>query len=152
VTVVLDSPRASLLVGQVIEKCGSDPLVATVVIRTGGQQMAGKSNTGAGQMARFSLVRELNILAVQGRTDISEVPKDWAERQGAPMAPCPALTGAALRIYTLTGTRQDPNFSLVGVIGLLGVESELAITTLTEVLRGNGFLLFSDLPLAGAQD
>lgn len=150
-TVVLDALRAELLVRAVIEKCGSSPLVATVVTRAGGQQIGEKSNTGVGQMARFSVVRELNIRAVQGRTDLSEAPTDWAERQPTAIGPAPELTGAALRIFTKTGTLDDPNFQLVGVIGLVGIESKAAVEILADVITSHGFLLYSDLPQAGAQ-
>lgn len=150
-SVVLDSPRAELLVRGAVEKCGNDALVASVVTHPGGKSLAEKHNVGTGQMARTFMVRDLNLLAAQGREDIGEVPTDWSRRQATAVIPAPALTGAALRIYARSGTPDAPSYQLVGVIGLLGIEAERAVAILTEVVSSNGFFLHSDLPQAGAQ-
>lgn len=150
-SVVLDPPRAELLVKEAVEKCGNGALIASVVTHPGGKSLAEKHNVVAGQMARTFLVRDLNLLAAQGREDISEVPADWSRRQATAVIPAPAPTGAALRIYSMSGTSDAPTYRFVGVIGLLGIEAERAVAVLTEVISHNGFFLHSDLPQAGAQ-
>jgi hypothetical protein len=150
---VLDAPRADVLVARVIEVCAREypgVLVTSLVSRPGGQRIADRSTAKAGQMALTLQVREINNIAVS-RGDLIGIPQDFVDRQPSAICATPAYVGAAVRLYSRTGTQSERLYQSVGVIGLLGIESEMAYKILTQVVKDNGFLIFSDLPTDGEQ-
>lgn len=152
---VLDKPQAQQLVEQVGLACKNaypEAIYDVVVSWPGGKSIAHLTNAVPGQMSRSLLVREINSMAVQQKSDFPEIPQDWTRRQATPVYPAPRPVGSVVRIYSRTGNDQSPNFQMVGVIGLLGIDAESAHPILSETVRGGGFLLFSDLPQNGVQD
>lgn len=150
---ILDIPQAGELARRALQECKDQhpgELIDVVVIWPGGKTIAEASTAQAGQASRPLVVREISVQAVTERTDYSSIPQDWAQRQTYGIGKSPRLIGAVLRICQ-AGARSQHDVQVVGVIGLLGIDAEHAMEILAKVIHDNGFILFSDLPRAGAQ-